>query len=136
MSKKLDLRLMETDNFTVGQDWEVPICGFLILAAKNNNVKSITEFNTEMQHEFMSLIVKVRKLMDEILQIEEVYFFQNEDTEHGFHVWIFPRHTWMDRFGRKIESVRPIMNFAKENLWTEDNIKNIEDAINKLKLAL
>lgn len=29
--------------------------------------------------------------MKEELNIENVYFFQNEDSEHGFHVRIFPR---------------------------------------------
>jgi diadenosine tetraphosphate (Ap4A) HIT family hydrolase len=101
LEKRFGLRLLETENFTVGQDWEVPILGFLILATKNTKYKRVTEFDKGMQHEFIELLVKIRKLMEIVLKIEDVYFFQNEDTEHGFHVWIFPRHSWMERFGRK-----------------------------------
>lgn len=136
MNKKLDLKLLETENFIVNQDWEVPISSFLILATKDDKMKRITEFGSEMQVEFINLLVKVRKLMSDVLQIEEVYFFQNEDTEHDFHVWIFPRHKWMDEFGRKIESVRPIMNYAKENMWTRDNLLEVEDRIIKLRAGL
>jgi diadenosine tetraphosphate (Ap4A) HIT family hydrolase len=136
LEKRFGLRLLETENFTVGQDWEVPILGFLILATKNTKYKRVTEFDKGMQHEFIELLVKIRKLMEIVLKIEDVYFFQNEDTEHGFHVWIFPRHSWMERFGRKIESVRPIMNFAKENMWTEENIADVKKDIEKLRNAL
>ena len=59
--------------------------------------------------------------MRDVLKIKEVYLFQNKNTEHGFHFWIFPRHGWMEKFGRKIESVRPIIDYTKENM-TNDNV--------------
>ena len=71
--------------------------------------------------------------MREILRIKEVYLFENEDTSHNFHVWIFPRHSWMEKHGRKIESVRTIMNYTKENMNNKEVFKEIKNAIRKIK---
>ena len=101
--------------FSVYQDWEVPIPGFLILSP-NRKMRSIMDFTDEESEEFIRLMIKTRRGMYKVLNIKEVYFFQNEDSEHGFHLWIFPRFDWMDRFGKKIQSVRPIMEYAKENM--------------------
>lgn len=127
MNKQIDEKVLETENFSVGQDWEIPIPGFFIIASKDNRKKSLLDFREKELVELIELQTKVRELMREVLKIEVVYFFQNEDTEHGFHVWCFPRLPWMEKFGKKIESVRPIMNYAKENLWTEENLKNVKD---------
>ena len=74
--------------------------------------------------------------MRDVLKIEEVYFFQNEDTEHGFHLWIFPRHKWMEKFGRKIQSVRPIMNYAKENNLNDNSLKVVKENAEKMRVYL
>ncbi|MCX6170890.1 MAG: hypothetical protein NTX65_16255 [Ignavibacteriales bacterium] len=124
--------IITTKLFNVGQDWEVPIPGFFIMAPLRN-LKSISEFSDEESAEFMKLIRKVRKGMRELLKIEEVYLFQNEDTEHGFHLWIFPRYDWMEKFGRKIESVRPILNYAKEKMANEKVFKEVKDDVKKMK---
>ena len=121
-----------TKLFNAGQDWEVPIPGFFIIAPLRK-LKSVDEFTNEEVIEFINLIRKVRKGMREILKIEEVYFFQREDTDHGFHLWVFPRHKWMEKFGRKIQSVRPIMNYAKENMLSDGVFKEIKEDVKKMK---
>ena len=124
--------IITTDLFKVNQDWEVPIPGFFIIAPLRK-LKSIDEFTDEEANEFINLIRKVRKGMRDILKIEEVYFFQNEDSKHGFHLWIFPRHKWMEKFGEKIESVKPIMNYAKENMLNDDVFKEVRENVKKMK---
>ena len=71
--------------------------------------------------------------MEEILNIKDVYFFQNEDTESNFHLWIFPRHEWMENFGRKIQSVRPIMEYAQENMANEEIFQEVKASVSKMK---
>jgi len=104
--------ILTTNNFIVAQDWEVPIAGFFILSTRRK-IRSIAEFTDEEAREFGGLIKKVRIGMNEVLNIKDVYFFQNEDSIHGFHLWMFPRYEWMKDFGVKIESVRPIMQYAQ-----------------------
>ncbi|OGZ62630.1 MAG: hypothetical protein A3H51_00675 [Candidatus Spechtbacteria bacterium RIFCSPLOWO2_02_FULL_38_8] len=121
-----------TNNFDVHQDWAVPIPAFFIIAAKRK-IRSISEFTPEEAEEFINLIIKLRKGMEEILNIKDVYFFQNEDTESNFHLWIFPRHEWMENFGRKIQSVRPIMEYAQENMANEEIFQEVKASVSKMK---
>lgn len=135
--KKLfpDENVITAKYFSVSQDWEVPIPGFFIIAPVRK-LKSVTEFSEEEALEFIKLLQKVRRGMKEVLRIDEVYLFQNEDSEHGFHLWVFPRHQWMERFGRKIESVRPIMNYAKKNMTGEKVLKEVREYVDELKKFL
>lgn len=124
--------VLKGKHFIVNQDWEVPIPGLFILAPKRK-VRSIAEFSKEESKEFMEIIIKLRRGMKEVLGIDDVYLFQNEDSEHNFHVWVFPRLAWMERFGRKIESVRPIMEYAIKNMAGKDGIAQVKQAAAKIR---
>lgn len=127
-----DLVIFDGAFFNLHQDWECPIPGFFILAAKRD-IRSIADFTEDESTEFIFLLQKTRKGVSDVLGIHDVYLFQNEDTEHGFHFWIFPRHEWMEKFGRKIQSVRPIMNYATENRFTDDTIVEVTLAVEKMR---
>ena len=71
--------------------------------------------------------------MKKVLGIKDVYLFQNEDSKHNFHLWIFPRHKWMEKFGRKIQSVRPITEYAEKNMTKDGNIREVKDAVKQMK---
>lgn len=135
VSGKIDhskAEIIVTRYFNVHQDYEIPIEGFLIVSTKRH-IMSIADFTEEEQKEFIRLICKLRKGMKEALKIKEVYLFQNEDTIHHFHLWMFPRLKWMEKFGRKIESVRPIMKYAQQYMKTEKNLERIDKTIKKIK---
>ena len=100
--------------------------------APNHKIRSLADFTDKEAQEFIFLTRKLRQGMRDILGVKDVCLFQNKDTEHNFHLWVFPRHIWMEQFGRKIESVRPIMNFAIANMATNSVIKVVNDAVLKL----
>ena len=106
--------------FTVSQDWETPIPGFFIISS-NRKVRSISELNEEEAMELMKITIRIRKGMKDVLGIENVYLFQNEDTKHNFHLWMFPRHEWMEKMGSRIQSVKKIMNYAEQWIHNFDN---------------
>src|SRR5208337_164362 len=130
-----DETILKTGLFEVNQDWEIPIPGFFIIKA-TRKMRSVSEFTDEEALEFVRILRKVRVGMREILKIQDVYLFQNEDTRHNFHLWLFPRHHWMERFGRKIESVRPIMEYAKENRTREEILEEVRGAAKKMRAYL
>lgn len=121
-----------SEYFTVSQDCEVPIPGFFIVASRRN-IRSIADFTDEEAKEYIKLLRYVRQAMSKIMNIKDVYFFQNEDTDHGFHVWIFPRHSWMEKFGRKIQSVRPIMEYAQKEMRNEAAISEVRKASQEMR---
>ena len=81
--------IFESKYFDAQQDFEIPIPGFVIVVSKRH-IKSIDEFSEEESADFMSFMIKIRKALRNVLDIEFVYLIQEEDTEHHFHVWIFP----------------------------------------------
>jgi len=42
----------------------------------------------------------------------------------------------MERFGRKIQSVRPIMEYAKENMLDNTNLNEVKKDVKKMKKYL
>ncbi|MDO8482559.1 MAG: diadenosine tetraphosphate hydrolase [bacterium] len=129
-------QIIETEHFNVGQDWETPIEGFFIIGANDKSKRSFADFSEGELHEFVDILRKVRLAMDTVLGIKDVYIFQNEDTEQGFHVWMFPRHDWMQKFGRKIESVRPIMKAALAERSIEPYLTEVKEAAKKVQAFL
>ena len=127
-----NLKVAEREHFEAHQDWEVPIKGFFIIAPERK-VRSFEEFTDEEAKELGVFIKDIREAMSEVLNIKDVYLFQNEDTDHDFHIWMFPRHEWMEDFGREIESVRPIMEHAKKELVSKDKKKEVREAARKVR---
>lgn len=124
-----NLSVAQSKFFDAHQDWLIPIPAFFIIAPKKEErkISSWDDFSEEEAKDFVLLLKEVRAAMREVLDIQTVYTIQNEDTEHNFHVWLFPRYPWMEKFGRGIDSVRAIMNHARE----ERNTKEIRNKVKK-----
>jgi diadenosine tetraphosphate (Ap4A) HIT family hydrolase len=122
--------VFKTKHFIFGQDWEVPIPGFFIVEPKRKTIKSILDMTKGEYSDFTAVLLKGRKLMKEALGIEIVYLFQEENGKH-FHVWVFPWYQWMDKFGKSVEAVRPIMQYAIKNMMTEKDIAQVKGAVEK-----
>jgi diadenosine tetraphosphate (Ap4A) HIT family hydrolase len=127
--------ILRTDHFDAHQDYEIPIPGFVIISSKRH-LKSVDEFSDKEQADFIKTLSRVRKAMRTALGIESVYLVQEEDTSHHFHIWLFPRYEWMMPFGRKIQSVRPIMEHAREHMKTHEVLKSVDEAVEKMKEML
>lgn len=47
-----------------------------------------------------------------------------------------PRYEWMDKFGRSVESVRPVLLHSRNNLNSEENVQEVLLAIKELTKEL
>ena len=94
------------------------------------------EITEEEAEEYIRLVRRIRKAQRESLGIEYVYYFYNEDTTHHFHLWMVPRYEWMDSFGRSVESVRPVLMHARNNMNDRDNLNKVIKSIDSLRKAL
>ncbi|KOP69685.1 diadenosine tetraphosphate hydrolase [Lysinibacillus sp. FJAT-14745] len=123
--------VIETDYFNAHQDVAYPIKGLIILAAKRH-ITCFDELNDEEKMDYINLLSKIRKAQRDVLGIEYVYYFYNEDTTHHFHTWMVPRYEWMYEFGRSIESIRPVLLHARNNMNNEENKQEMMWAIKAL----
>jgi diadenosine tetraphosphate (Ap4A) HIT family hydrolase len=123
--------IMETAHFHAHQDIAYPIPGLVILAAKRH-FYTMDELADEEADDFMQLIRKLRKAQREVFGIEHVYYFYNEDTTHHFHLWMVPRYEWMKTLGRSVESLRPVLRYAREHHSNQENINKVKAGVEKL----
>ena len=125
--------IVETNHFHAHQDVAYPIKGLVIVASKRH-IKCMDELTEEEQIDYIKLIAKIRQAQRDVLGIEYVYYFYNEDTTHHFHLWMVPRYEWMYEFGRSVESVRPVLLHArKEKNNREEVMKSIRLLTKELK---
>lgn len=123
--------VIETAHFHAHQDVAYPIKGLIILASKRH-IKCFDELTEAEKLDYINLLTKIRKAQREVLGIEYVYYFYNEDTTHHFHTWMVPRYEWMYQFGRSVESVRPVLLHARNNMNSGEYIKEVMNAIDAL----
>lgn len=125
--------IASTEYFDAHQDYEIPIPGFVILDSKRH-LQSVDEFTGKERQDFIEFLYRLRKAMREAIDVKVAYLIQEEDTSHHFHVWMFPRYDWMaEKFGRKIQSVRSIMEYAREHMKTAENLKKVDGATEKMR---
>jgi diadenosine tetraphosphate (Ap4A) HIT family hydrolase len=127
--------VIETEYFHAHQDVAYPIRGLIIVASKRH-IKCLDELTEEERKDYIDILSKIRKVQREVLDIEYVYYFYNEDTTHHFHTWMVPRYDWMYEFGRSVESVRPVLLHARNNMNTDENMKEVMSSIKALTEAL
>ena len=123
--------VFESDHFHAHQDVAYPIKGLIILASKRH-IKCVDELTEEEQMDYITTLTKIRRAQRKILGIEHVYYFYNEDTTHHFHTWMVPRYEWMYQFGRSVESVRPVLLHARNEMNDHENVKAVMEAIHAL----
>jgi len=116
--------IVETENFHVHQDVAYPIPGLVIVASKRH-MYCLDELTKEELNEYINLVQNIRKAQRIKLGIEVVYYFYNEDTTHHFHLWMVPRYEWMKEFGNSVESLRPVLLHARNNMNNEKNLNNV-----------
>jgi len=122
--------ILETEYFHAHQDVAYPIKGLIILASKRH-ILAFDELTEEEKIDYIQVLTKIRKVQREVLGIKYVYYFYNEDTTHHFHTWMVPRYKWMYEFGRSVESVRPTLLHARNNM---NNTENLEEVMNTIEL--
>lgn len=123
--------IYESTNFIVSQDIEIPIPGFLIISSKKH-IQSILDFSPEELQEFTQVLFKTRNSLKQVGLVDFISIIQKEIRPH-FHLWLLPRLSWMEKFGDKLSSITEILEYARQNLKTEENLKIISDLNSKIK---
>jgi diadenosine tetraphosphate (Ap4A) HIT family hydrolase len=127
--------IIESEHFHAHQDVAYPIEGLVILASKRH-IKCLDELTEAKRLGYINIMTSIRKAQREVLGIEYVYYFYNEDTTHHFHTWMVPRYDWMNEFGRSVESVRPVLLHARNHRNSIENKQKVMRAIEALKAAI
>ena len=120
----------ENERFTLSQDWELPIKGFFIVSPKRH-VEKLCELTDDERNEMLYIVDMTMK----ILRANKIcdrfdYVFEEKENRH-LHVWIMPRHKWMNEVADDIiDDIRSVFKFAKENFRSAENYEEINRITN------
>ncbi len=116
----------ENDNFTLAQDWELPIEGFLIVSPKKH-IEKLSELTKEERNEMFEIVDKTIKILrnNNICERFEIIFEEKENRH--LHVWIMPRHKWMmELVDDIIDNLGTIQEYAKNNFRNKETYERIK----------
>ena len=123
----------ENDKFTLSQDWELPIPGFLVISPKKC-IEKFEELGKDEKIEIFDIIDKTIKILREHNICERFNVIFEEKENRHFHIWIMPRHKWMSEYvGDIIDNIGKIFEYAKENMRTKENFERIQEITNIVK---
>ena len=116
----------ENNNFTLSQDWETPIEGFLIVSPKRH-IERLSELSKEERNEMFDIVnTSIKILRDNNICDEFEIIFEEKENRH-LHVWIMPRYKWMKELVDDIiDNIGIILEYAKTNFRNDNVYKNIE----------
>ena len=124
--------IFENEYLTISQDWELPINGWIVICPKRHveRLEQLTEEERNILFNYVSLTTKHLKK----LGISEYFSVEMEERENvHFHISIIPKHAWMkDVSGGWMDNVGAFIEYAKTNLKTAQNLKDIETTVKKL----
>ena len=129
--------IVKTKNFDISQDFELPINGFIIIGSIRH-IESINDMTTEEKQELITLIDVVIASLKKLNVCSQYDVVWEEKDNNHFHVWLMPRHKYLiDALGTNIlKRVGDLFNYAKTNLRTEENLKDIYNTIKNLTKEL
>lgn len=138
-SGKLDVfggLLYRSNSFSVAQDFELPIDGFIIIFS-NRHVEKFNELSRDEQIELTDLIGKTLKVLEDSKVADEYNLILEEKAGFHFHVWLMPRHKWMiEKFGKVLKNIKDIQDYALKNMRTEENFAKIKHTCDLVRTQL
>ena len=123
----------ENENFTLSQDWELPIEGFLIVSPKRH-IEKLCELTDIERNEMLDIVNKTIKILRENSICDRFEIIFEEKENRHLHVWIMPRHKWMSELVDDIiDNIGTILEYAKNNFRSEDVYEKINKITNIVK---
>lgn len=117
----------EDELFTLSQDWELPIEGFLVISPKRC-VEKFSDLTDEERIKIFELVHKTILILRENNICDRFNIIFEEKANRHFHIWIMPRHQWMsDLVEDPIDHIGEIFTYAKENFRTQKTYNKINE---------
>ena len=116
----------EDEDFTLSQDWELPIVGFFVVSPKRH-VSKLSELTLDEQVNIFGIVDEVIKILRNHQICDEFNVVFEEKGGRHFHIWIMPRQEWMlELFGNPTGNIKKVFEYAKKNMRTEEVYHEID----------
>lgn len=123
----------ENENFTLSQDWELPIKGFMFVSPKRH-VETLSELTDEERYEMFTIVNTTVNYLRKNKVCDNYNYVIEEKPGRHLHVWIMPRYKWMEDVSKGIiKNIGDIFTFAKENFRNKENYQEIDNVSRTLR---
>ena len=117
----------ENERFTLAQDWELPIDGFMIVSPKRH-IEKLSELSRDERIEMFDIVDRTIKILRENDVCENFDVIFEERADRHLYVWIMPRHEWMMEICEDIiDNVKVVCDYAKENFRNDKVYERISE---------
>ena len=115
----------ENENFTLSQDWKLPIPGFMVLSPKRH-IEKLSELTNEERNEMFEIVNKTVIIMRNYDICDRFdYVFEEKEKRH-LHIWIMPRYEWIKTIdGDIINNIGKVFDYAKSNYRSKEIYEKI-----------
>lgn len=125
----------ENERFTLSQDWELPISGFMVVSPKRC-IEKFSELSEEEKIEIFKIVDTTILILRKNGICERFNVLFEEKENRHFHIWIMPREEWMTNLvGDISDNIGDIFAYAKSHFRTEENYRKIEEITTIVKTA-
>lgn len=101
------------------------------MCSTKRHVETFGELTSSERIEIFEIVNKTIEILrkNNICDRFDVIF--EEKKNRHFHIWIMPRHKWMEEFrGNIISNIGEIFEYAKTNMRTKENLEKINEITN------
>ena len=120
----------ENNKFILSQDFELPIQGFFVVSPIRH-IETFWELTENERVEIFEIVNKTIEILKNNNICERFNVIFEEKKNRHFHIWIMPRHKWMEEFGGNIiNNIGKIFEYSKTNMRTKGNLEKINEITN------
>ena len=107
--------------------------GFFVVSPKRC-IEKFEELDNSEKIEIFEIVDKTISILRKQNVCERFNVIFEEKENHHFHVWIMPRHEWIiDKFGNVMNNIKPIFEYAKNNMRNEETYNLIKEITNAVR---
>lgn len=130
--------IYQNEDFTISQDWELPIAGFIVVCPVKKHVEKLSELSDDTVSKMYKLIKCIEKVLIENNIAERFSIIFEEKKGVHLHVWIMPLYNWMMEITNNdpVKHISGVFKYAKNNFRNEETYKEIQRIVNILKIRI
>lgn len=129
--------IYQDEDFTVSQDWELPIPGFIVVCPVKKHVQNIFELDDDTLSKMFLLVKEIENVLIENNIAKDFNIVAQEKENVHLHIWIMPQYEWMKKIHKSsMAKLEDVFAYAKKELKTKDTFDEIERVSELLRQKL
>lgn len=129
--------IYQDENFTVSQDWELPIPGFVVICPIKKHVEHLAELDYTTTSKLFLLARKIEDILIKNNIAQGFNIVAEEKAKVHLHIWIMPQYDWMQKIHKSsIANLNDLFSYAKREFKNHETFEKINEIATLLRKEL